>query len=119
MIKIENKRISNIYVPYRLIFNNEIYQITNIHKKYVIKDLTIKTVNRKIEAIELESPHPNSNPRNGEFCIPDHLRNFEVNEKSIKMIELMICCFNLDDCYFTPWDEIEYKKQEVVEYGQK
>jgi hypothetical protein len=26
------------------------------------------------------------------------------------MIESILRCFNLDNCYFTPWDEIEYTK---------
>jgi len=105
--------IPGVFVPNKLIFKNEIHEISDLRKKFVIRGYTIKTVNNKIDMVIIKNPHPNSDPNTGEFCIPQSLRKHEVNEKTKKIIEIMICCFDLDDCYFTPWDEIKYRKQEV------
>lgn len=113
-MKIESKRMREINVPYKLIFKNQIHEITDLDRKFIIKDYKIKTVNGNIDTITLSNPHPNANPRTGEFCIPHSLRKLQLNENTLNMIKSMLCCFNLDDCYFTPWDEIKYKKQEVI-----
>jgi hypothetical protein len=113
-MKIQTKTMREVNVPYKLIFKNQIHEITKLDRKFVIKDYKIKTVNGKIDTVTLQNPHPNANPRTGEFCIPHRLRMLPLNENTLKMIKSMLCCFNLDDCYFTPWDEIEYVKQEVI-----
>jgi len=110
---IKSKKIMEVNVPNKLIFKRNIYEIMNIHRKFVIKGYEIKTVDEKIDTVTLNTPHPNANPRTGEFCIPNNMRNLKLNENSLKMIRTMLCCFNLDDCYFAPWDEIEYQKTEV------
>lgn len=113
-MKIETKRMREINVPYKLIFKNQIHEITKLDKKFIINQYKIKTVDGKIDTIILNNPHPNANPRTGEFCIPHKLRMLDINKNTLNMIKSMLCCFNLDDCYFTPWDEIEYVKQEVT-----
>ena len=113
-MKIEDHLIREVCGPYKLIFKNEIYEIINIDRKFIIKGFKIKTVDKKIDMVILKDPHPNANPRTGEFCIPESLRELPLNDSTLKMIKVMLCCFNLDDCYFTPWDEIEYRKQEVI-----
>jgi len=118
-MKIKNHSIMEVYVPKKLIFKNEIYEILNISPKFIINGYKVKTVNGKIDIVTLPCPHPNANPRTGEFCIPSNLRDLDLNKNTIKMIESMLSCFNLDDCYFTPWDEIEYRKQEVIGAWQR
>lgn len=113
-MEIKNHTVREVYVPYKLIFKNQIYEITDLDPKFVISEFVIKTVNDKIDQITIKNPHPNAHPRTGDFCIPHNLRQYEVNKNTIEMIENILCCFNLDDCYFTPWDEIKYKKQEVI-----
>lgn len=113
-MEIKNHKIRKVHIPRKLIFKNQIHEITNINRKFVIKGYKIKTVDDKIDMVIINNPHPNANPRTGEFCIPDNLRQHELNESAINMIDCILICFNLDDCYFTPWDEIEYKKQEVI-----
>jgi hypothetical protein len=108
-MKIQTKRIREIIVPTKLIFKKQYHEITNISRKFVIRDYKIKTVDDKIDTVTLNNPHPNADPQTGEFCIPHKIRELEVNEKSLNFIRVMLCSFNLDDCYFTPWDEIEYK----------
>lgn len=112
-MKIRNKRMREVNVPYKLIFRNQIHEITDLHDKFILRDFTITTIDGKIDTVTVHNPHPNANPKTGEFCIPHSLRKLEVSENTLNMIRSMLCCFNLDDCYFTPWDEIEYKKQEV------
>jgi len=112
-MNIKTYRIREVNVPRQLIFKNQIHEITNLDRKFVIKDYKIKTVDGKLDMIILNNPHPNANPKTGEFCIPHKLRQLDVDKKTLNMIKSMLCCFNLDDCYFTPWDEIEYKQQEV------
>ena len=109
-MKIQTKKIREIHVPNKLKFKNIIHEITNLDKKFIIKDYQIKTNDDKIDTVILYNPHPNANPQTGEFCIPYNLRDFEINEKSLNIIKILLCCFNLDDCYFTPWDELKYKK---------
>jgi len=112
-VNINDIFIPGIFTPNKLIFKNEIYKILDLDKKFVIREYVIKTVDGKIDMVNIGNPHPNCNPKTGEFCIPHSLRKHEINEKTKILIEIMLCCFNLDDCYFTPWNEIKYTKQEV------
>ena len=112
-MEIETQTIRELQTPYKMIYKNEIYELLKFDRKFVIKGFKVKTVNGKIDSVYINSPHPNAKPRTGEFCIPHKLRQLELNENTLTMIKSMLCCFNLDDCYFTPWSEIEYRKQEV------
>ena len=112
-MKIKTKTLKSIHVPNKLIFKNKIHEITNIDKKFIVRNYKLKTVDGKIDTVTLNNPHPNANPKTGEFCIPHKLRKLDLTESSLNIIQSMLCCFNLDDCYFTPWDEIEYNRQEV------
>lgn len=113
-MNIVNHIVREVYVPHKLLYRNQIHEIIDIDPKFVISGFVIKTVNDKIDQVLLKNPHPNANPKTGDFCIPSSLREHELSKNTIKMIENMLCCFNLDDCYFTPWDEIKYQKQEVI-----
>lgn len=113
-MEVENHKIGKVYVPNILIFRNRIYKIITIAPKFTIKGYIIKTVDNLIDMVILSNPHPNANPKSGDFCIPPYIRNLKLNEKSLGVIENMLRCFNLDDCYFTPWSEIKYRKQEVI-----
>jgi hypothetical protein len=113
-MEILNHEIAKFIIPKKLIFKNELYRITKIANKFEISNYIVKTVNGLIDMVILNNPHPNAMPSSGEFCIPHSLRKNKLNENSNSMIISMLSCFNLDDCYFTPWDEIQYKKQEVI-----
>jgi len=118
MIVIDYKKIISYIVPKKIIFKEQLYEILELPFKYNIKGYTIKLCNDKIESILLDSPHPNVNPETRELCIPDSLRNHKITKESKSMIYSILYCFNLDDCYFTPWHEITYKKQEFIN-GEK
>lgn len=109
-MKLKNNKISELHIPSKLIFKHQLYQIIKIDKKFIIRGYTIKTIDNQISSVILNNPHPNAHPRNGEFCIPNQLRSLNLNKKTKGMIGLMLCHFNLDDCYFTPWNEIEYRR---------
>jgi len=106
-------KINELIVPKRLIFRNELYRILDYPNKYLTTGYRVVLVDGKIDEIEIDNLHPNANPRTGELCIPNSLRDFSLNDESKKMIYNILSCFNLDNCYFTPWDEIQYRKQEV------
>jgi hypothetical protein len=112
-MEIRDKIFREIHIPYKLVHRNQIYEIVKLHDKFIVKGFIIKTVNDKIDMVIINNPHPNANPRTGELCIPNQLRRLKITKNTLNMIRTMLCCFNLDDCYFTPWDEIEYRKQEV------
>jgi hypothetical protein len=109
-MKIQDHIINDVYAPSKLIFKNQLYQIIDLHEKFIIKSYKIKTVDNMIDSVILNNPHPNANPRTGEFCLPNRLRSFKLNKKTKGMIGVMLCNFNLDDCYFAPWNEIECRK---------
>lgn len=108
MLDIHNFDI--ILTPNKIKFNNTLYNIIQLHKKYVIKGFKIKTFNKTIDELILNTIHPNCNPKTFKFCLPNEVRKLKLNNNSIEILKLIMCCFNLDDCYFTPWDEIKYKK---------
>jgi len=112
-MEIINHSINEFIIPRKLIFNQQLYKITSLNEKFNLKGYIVKTVDGKIDMVTLKNPHPNAHPKTGEFCIPSTLRKHEINDNTNKMIKNMLICFNLDDCYFTPWDEIQYEKLEV------
>jgi hypothetical protein len=118
-MEIINHEITDFIRPRKLIFQNKLFNITQLAKKFDIVSYIVKTVNGKIDMVILNNPHPNAVPKTGEFCIPNNLRDHELNEVSKNMITSMLSCFNLDDCYFTPWDELKYEKDEVYKWENK
>lgn len=114
MIEINYCKINCFIRPKKIIFKHQIYEILDLPFKYIIKGYTIKLCDDKIEAIILNTQHPNADPQTNEFCIPNSLRKHKITKKSKAMINSILYCFNLDDCYFTPWNEITYEKQEVI-----
>ena len=118
-MEIKTHNVREVHVPHKLIFKNQIHEIIDIDPKFVIKGFKVKTVNGKIDKVTISCPHPNANPKTGEFCIPHSIRSHDLNKNTVKMIQSMLNCFNLDDCYFTPWDEIKYRKQEVIGAWQR
>ena len=112
MIEIKKREILEFIVPRKLIFQNKMFEILKINSDYHIRGYTIKTCDDFIEEVIISGKHPNANPRTDEFCIPNFLRKYKITEESLKMINNILYCFNLDDCYFTPWNDITYKKLE-------
>jgi hypothetical protein len=110
LFKIEEKRIRKVIVPEKLIYKREAYRILDIPKKFMINEFIIKTLDGEIDNVFVQTPHPNVNPKSKKLCLPNTMRSLKVTKNTIKMIENILTCFNLDNCYFTPWDEIQYRK---------
>ncbi|MHA1802245.1 MAG: hypothetical protein ACTSWJ_10955 [Candidatus Heimdallarchaeaceae archaeon] len=102
-----------IIIPDRAIYDGMLYRM-NIDRKFILKGYKVKSINKKIDQIFVKGTHPNANPRTREFCIPNKLRKYSLNSETTNVIQTIMRCFNLDDCYFTPWDEIEINPMEVL-----
>ena len=109
-MKVEEVKIDEFITPLKMIYKNRLYKITKLDPKYHINGYRVLAINDKIEGVTIDSPHPNADPTNGDFCVPDALIGKNLNEQSINSINSMLCCFNIDSCYFTPWGEITYEK---------
>jgi len=99
--------------PKKIIHNGDVYNILKYPDKYFIKGYKITLLNGKIYNVHINGAHPNAEPSTGKFCIPNDLRKIDFNANIKKMLEIIMSQHNLNNCYFTPWNEIHYRKQEV------
>jgi len=109
-VEVERIVVEKVLVPKRMIRQNKLYEITSIDRKYVIKKYEVKLVNNKIDSITIDAPHPNTDPENKEFCIPVELRECAFSKEIKELIEHYITSFNLDYCYFLPWEKMQYRE---------
>jgi len=107
-MKIKEETINKILVPERMIYNGKVHKLTGLESKYIIKKYVVKTVNKKIDVVYLNSVHPNCDQNTKQFCMPNILRQHKFNKKTQLVIENILTTFNLDDCYFKPWSDISY-----------
>lgn len=105
-------------IPNKLICNSNLYNIKITDSKYIIEEFCVFTnENKKIEDIGIiKGLHPNCDLQTNLFCIPKYLKNYELNEKSIKIIFNILEIFNFDSAFFQPWNgfEYEYVKEERI-----
>jgi len=90
-------------------------EITWVHEKYVSTRLKIHCFESngivKLNKVELNSRHPNADPRTKELCLPDELKDlkhFDINTM-LPFIENMIIVFNLDSSYYNPIGDYRFK----------
>ena len=93
-------------IPQTWIINSKVYKLTRVNPKYIINKFSIITNDdEKIENIFIESGiHPNCCPEDGNFCIPDFLRNLEINDQTMNLIINMLMRWDDDSSYFWPTD---------------
>lgn len=103
--------VNRILVPSQMIYKKELYEICDIDNKYIIRKYKVLFDNKKIYEVFIDALHPNSNPSSGEFCIPNDLKQCDFDDISQSILENILITFNIDDCYFTPWGDIEYRKR--------
>jgi hypothetical protein len=105
-------------IPNKLICNSSLYFIKIIDPKFIIeKFFVITNEYDKIENVGIiNGLHPNCDLKTKLFCIPEYLKEYELNENSIKIILNMLEIFNFDSSFFQPWDcfEYEYVKEERI-----
>ena len=94
--------------PDKLIYDHSFYKIKVTDPDYVINGFQVYTEENKIQKIKLNCSHPNCNPNTKEFCIPDCVKNLEINEESLKTIISMLKLFNFDNSYYQPWISFDY-----------
>ena len=109
-MEVTEKRINDIFVPQRMIYNNKLYNIKRVAERYIIKGYRVDLIDGKIFNIIIDGVHPNADPNTNDFCIPDSLYDKEFDKEAQYIIENMLRTFNIDACYFTPWGEIEFEK---------
>lgn len=100
-------------IPTTMIYKQEIYDITFYDKKLIMDKYELYLKNYRLMSLKLFSPHPNCDPSNKEFCLPPYIigqRLEDVKDQLPKILEI----YNIDSCYFSPWDLIQYKKREWV-----
>ena len=114
-MEISTVEVNKILVPKYMIYKSELHLITNLDRKYVSKGYIVELADGKIFNVILKGIHPNSNPDNNDFCIPESLYDKEFTDDLKSQIENMIRTFNVDDCYFTPWGGIEYIRENMYE----
>ena len=113
MVEVTYKKL---LIPNRIIYLNEVKSIKKINVKYYITayklkiDLDLKLVSE----IYINSIHPNA--EDGIFCLPYPI---SINDNTPKanqaMIENLLKTFNLDNCYFRPWLDMEINENKKEE----
>jgi hypothetical protein len=112
-----NKKI----VPERMIYNNKIYKITYINSNYIIDKYSIRVTDgkEKLISIKLDADHCNCDPITDIFCLSANVKYKKLSNDLIKIIENLIRTYNINNCYFTPFNFIEYEPYDNQEYKQK
>jgi len=104
-------------VPDRLIYQNNLYAIVEIDDDHIINKYEIFLDNEdRIMTIKIDADHPNADPVNDIFCLPEYIKNRYISKKLIKEIEVIIGTYNLNHPYFSPWHYIKYEKYDSIEY---
>jgi hypothetical protein len=112
------KIIIQTIIPNKLICNSNLYSIKIIDPKFIIKKFFVAVnEDNKIENVGImDGLHPNCDLKTKLLCIPEYLKEYELNENSIKIIFNILEVFNFDSSFFQPWDcfEYEYVKEERI-----
>ncbi len=92
-------------IPNRLIYKRHIIPMTLKDNRYIVRGIDIITLSDIVVGLQINGSHPNADS-NGMFCLPSFIKRQFDNNITTALI-CIIKTFNLDDCYFTPWDAIE------------
>lgn len=101
-------------IPTKLIVNSNFYFIKLTNYSFIIDSFDIYTKDDKIDKIIItEGNHPNCNPDDKTFCIPDYLKQLLLTDDNIKIIKNMLKIFNFDSAHYLPWTAFDYVKEEI------
>lgn len=108
-------------VPERMIHNNKIYRITKIDPNYIIDKYSVRVTDgkNKLISIKLDADHCNADPYTDLFCLSANVKYKVLSNDLIKLIENLIRTYNLNNCYFTPFNYIEFVPYDHEEYKKK
>jgi len=98
-------------VPSKIIKDRKIIHIDGIFDdSLIIKGYTLYSENSKLRRAIINGRHPNSNPKNNEFCIPKMLINRRIDVDLLLHLDRAIKTYNFDDCYFSPWSALKIRR---------
>jgi len=96
-------------IPDRVVYNGIVKKLLKVDDKFKIRGYKLYlTENDELTKLVIDTPHPNCNPKTGEFCISLNIKGREVNNLTIPVIESLLKTFNLDDCFYQPWRDIYF-----------
>ena len=113
--------ITKKIIPERMIYKNKIYRIAKIDPNYIIDKYSIRVTDgkEKLISIKLDADHCNADPHTDLFCLSNNIKFKKLSSDLIKIIEGLIRTYNLNNCYFTPFNFIEYEPYDHQEYKEK
>jgi hypothetical protein len=95
-------------IPDKLIYNEEIHEIRRLDKSLWINGFEIYLdENRNIEKVVIDGEHPNADPDTKVLCLTDDIIGKPLENILIPMILSSIATYNLNHCYFRPWEKIK------------
>lgn len=99
---------SQIIKPNRLILNKVLYPIEKIlNPKCLITQYFVELIDNKLQKVILKNIiHPNCDPSNNNYCLPEQFKGSQFGPNLILFIEHILSCYNLDSCYFNIWNDI-------------
>lgn len=99
-------------VPDIMIFKDKIFDITSVDPEFVISKYELMIDNNILKGLKLvNSRHPNCNPENGMFCLPEGMKDNVFTTEMYERLKYAMKTFNLDNCYFMPWDRCTYTRR--------
>lgn len=96
--------------PHRFFYRGETFPISRVDEKYIITNYKVYLQEGCIRKIIINAKHPNAHPDTKEFCLDDRIKKVKYNENLKKFIEMVMCNFYLDDCYFKPWLDFDWEE---------
>jgi len=100
-------------VPGRFFYKDETFRISRINNDYIVTNYKIYLVDGYISKVIINAKHPNANPDTGELCLDEKIKRQKYDEKFRQFIEMVICNFYLDDCYFKPWLDFSWEEYDA------
>ena len=105
-------KVSKVLDPRRLIRNKKIYDI-RVREDFIIRNYVIELIDNKIYSVFIDARHPNSNPENNEFCIPEIVMSASFGNGVKNLLEYFLTTYNLDNAYFLPEEGVEFWKLDL------
>jgi len=102
-------KVNNIITPSKMIFKRELKRITYVFPELIINGYSIYINRNKLYKLCLENIHPNCDQKTKIFCLPDCILGKELNKEIFKIIDDILCTYNLDSCYYIPWKYFRYE----------
>lgn len=101
--------------PDTMIKDKESYEITELHPLFILNGFCIVVENGLVLYVTLFGIHPNKDPDNSKFCLPEYKCNVLFTEEYFDNLIRTFKIYYLDDAYFTPpLKYVTYRKLESM-----